>query len=1177
MNTPDISVIVPVYNVEEYLRPCLDSLLRQEDIALEVIMIDDGSTDESGLIADQYASEYPFFKCVHNENGGLGHARNVGVKYATGKYIIFLDSDDIISDNAYTRMFRLAEKHDAELTICNVERFNSTKRMASPLHKKAFAGYEEVTHVSKNRYLLYDTTSWNKLIRRDFYEKNGFAFPERILYEDIPVTVPMHFLCNKAVMMAEMGYLWRVRDGGSKSITQMTSSMNNLIDRIKIIEMLDEFFEKNVTDEELILEKQVKHLETDLNIFVSKCASIPEEEAYEMLDRVNAYIDKAVGDEAFERLSVYNKQKYKHVRERDLPGLIRLLDYRDYNLAPVYEKDGRLYTDISDELFTVKERDVTNDFESVFPKVYIEDIETSEGELRIKAHLYRRRHSVAFGEQTVKAFLVNSAGRMELKTEAFADEGLTQDRGAVVDPVTGLAHQYNYDGTGFIISVNAEDIRQSSLGDGYYHIELEYENPLFSGREILKGINEINRAKYNKTFVTSGKTMAKLVFNETDEAGFILDHDCAFVDSVKFDGSKLVIGLSADTDSIAAQAVGRGDAAKAVAEKTGDKTFCIDCSELETGVTYRLTDESGEEGKALVGRRQGRGVLHGDCHAAVGEDHDNAVTVMLLKDLTYVRSWASDKAKLSLKTKRVNSGSKPVSARIVTEDKYSETWVCISDEAKVNGPGKCSLTVNLNKREVVKDFYAGDRDVFIEYSFADGTSVREPVYCDGGIDYKASGKCLKTGLFADEHARLALHIVQVWPKNQSTINKRREVINAEYPKYRKRPLKKNRIIFESMWGRNYSCNPQALYEYIDENYPGFECIWALNDARIPIKGKGKRVIRGSLEYYYYLATSKYLVNNVNFPNDYVKRKGQVEIQTMHGTPLKTLGLDVVSDFPTQALREQYIEKNQRWDYLIVQGKFMEEKAYPMFRFSKKLLKTGYPRTDRLFGVGKERVEELRKELGLPQGKKVILYTPTWRVKSRFDMKLEIEEMREALSDDYVLLIRLHHFCADGYTVPADNEFVFDFTKYNYIEDLYLVSDILITDYSSVMFDYALLGKPMVFFVYDIDEYCNKLRGLYVDFEEEAPGPICMTTAEVSEAIRTIDKPDDEVRARIDAFMDKYLSFERADSSELVVKEVMAPQLSSMNRYKFQRFVREGIYAKARDKAKDILRPYIKRK
>ena len=110
-----------------------------------------------------------------------------------------------------------------------------------------------------------------------------------------------------------------------------------------------------------------------------------------------------------------------------------------------------------------------------------------------------------------------------------------------------------------------------------------------------------------------------------------------------------------------------------------------------------------------------------------------------------------------------------------------------------------------------------------------------------------------------------------------------------------------------------------LYEFIDKNYPEYKCVWSLKDARTPINGKGIRVRRGSQEYFKYLATAKYFVNNVNFEDAYVKREGQIEIQTMHGTPLKTLGLDVPGDFPNESSRKLYLEKNGRWNYLLVQG------------------------------------------------------------------------------------------------------------------------------------------------------------------------------------------------------------------------------------------------------------------
>jgi CDP-glycerol glycerophosphotransferase len=385
--------------------------------------------------------------------------------------------------------------------------------------------------------------------------------------------------------------------------------------------------------------------------------------------------------------------------------------------------------------------------------------------------------------------------------------------------------------------------------------------------------------------------------------------------------------------------------------------------------------------------------------------------------------------------------------------------------------------------------------------------------------------------------------LQKWLEDENTANKRKNIVYEKYPEYMKEPINRKRIVFASMWGKKYSCNPQHLYEYIDKNYPDYECIWIFEDQYRPIRGNGKRVRIGSKEYYYYMATAKYFVNNVNFSDEYIKRKGQIELQTMHGTPLKTLGLDVVEDFPTEYYREKYLKKTARWNYLISQGEFVKNKAYSMFHFKKKVLKTGYPRTDFLFNVTPEEIKKIKKKLGLPLNKKIILYTPTWRKKNRFDMEMDIQKMKEALSDEYILLIRIHHLCGTNYDFEVDNKFSFDLTSYNTIEDLYLIADLLITDYSSVMFDYALLNRPMIFYTYDFDDYSENLRGLYVDFQKEAPGPIVYDTDTIIENIKNIDKHYETYKDRIEAFISKYLTYENGESCKKVVKAFLKPKFS----------------------------------
>lgn len=368
-----------------------------------------------------------------------------------------------------------------------------------------------------------------------------------------------------------------------------------------------------------------------------------------------------------------------------------------------------------------------------------------------------------------------------------------------------------------------------------------------------------------------------------------------------------------------------------------------------------------------------------------------------------------------------------------------------------------------------------------------------------------------------------------------------EEIKKRRGAYAKGPLDDKCIVFESLWGRRYSCNPAALYEYIDKNHPEYECVWLLNDTDIPIPGRARKVKRGTEEHRRCLATAKWFVFNNNMPRSFKKRDGQVIVQTMHGTPFKSFGLDVKEEAETEQQRIRVVERSALWDYLIAQGKFTKDMAWRWFRYDKTVLETGYPRTDALYAPDEEAAAEVRKTLGLPADKKVILYAPTWREMDRFDMMLDLDEMRNRLSDEYVLLVRLHHFVAEFYKVPEDGRFVFDAGGIEKIEDLFALTDVMITDYSSVMFDFALTGRPMIFFAYDLDEYTKEDRGSYFRIEDEAPGTLARTTPEVIDAVKSSGSPDKEGDERTEAFIKKYLTYENPDSCAKVFDEVFVKQ------------------------------------
>ncbi len=1147
---PDISIIVPIYNVEEYLEECLDSIINQSKDNLEVIMVDDGSTDSSGEIAKEYEKSYPNFHYYYKENNGLGCARNYGVQFAKGKYIAFLDSDDIVTSGAYEKMFTLAEKNSSELTICNVARFNSEKAWGSDLHKRIFNGIDSCTHITKNHNLIFDTTSWNKLILRSFYLEKGFEFPENILYEDIPVTIPMHYSANNVSVVTDVGYLWRVRDGASKSITQNTSSMENLTDRIKVIRMVDEFFNKNITDKTQFDVKNLKTLEIDLMIFINVCNAVPAEQADEIMNIINDYIDSSVNKAVFPQMTIINQQKYKYVREHNLAALTELLEFQrpNYYDAQIEEKDGKFYIDLPDDLFTIESRDITGELVEFAPRKYINNIIIGKTGFEIYGHIYKRRVSIKQGEQKIRAFLFNEmTGTLTpLKSELVDNSELTSKMGQIFDAYNGKVTNYNYDGSGFKITVDLNDIKIDEANEGTNKILIEYENKLMSGKLFLGGANGQIKKKANKNTVLLGDSTAQLSFGYLDELFVIIKNQDNFAENITCEGERIVCTLEKPALEVWAQADDETDAPVPFDFENG-RDFHINTAKLDFEKLYQLYVKKEDESIDNLLRRNTKitALNTNDSAFIIRSNRTYGIKLIRLQATSFIEKISEKNNVIKLKTISAGNNAEILSCKsaavCINDNIAGGSVVLAKSECTVkNGRVKCSFDIDFNNDEITKNLYHSYRDVFIEYYSADGKSVKNFIYSSKYFNIKCSFETLNLDFYRYMEGYAKLKCELLWREEENTAQKRKALTFENYPKYRQEKIDPKRIVFESMWGSKYSCNPQHLYEYIDKNYPGFECIWSLKDPRMPVKGNAIRVRRGSQEYYRYLATAKYFVNNVNFEDAYVKRDGQIEIQTMHGTPLKTLGLDVTADFPTENARIKYIEKNDRWNYLLVQGKFMEDKAEGCFKYNKDMLRCGYPRTDILFDGNQQKTDAKKRELNLPLDKKIILYTPTWRIRNKFEMKLDLEKMREKLSDEYIILVRLHHFCASGYDIPADNEFIFNFNSYRYVEELYMISDILITDYSSVMFDYALLKKPMLFFTYDLEEYSEKLRGLYVDIVKEAPGPLLYDTDQVINAILNIDEEMEKCSERIKAFHEKFLTYENADSCKQIVKQVFKP-------------------------------------
>lgn len=368
--------------------------------------------------------------------------------------------------------------------------------------------------------------------------------------------------------------------------------------------------------------------------------------------------------------------------------------------------------------------------------------------------------------------------------------------------------------------------------------------------------------------------------------------------------------------------------------------------------------------------------------------------------------------------------------------------------------------------------------------------------------------------------------------------------------FRKRPVQDNWIVFESFLGRYYSDSCRALYEYILEHYPDkYKCIWAINEKerRKEVKGDPVIVKRGSIRYYFYVSQAKYWVNNMRQDIWLDKKPGMVFLETWHGTPLKKLFFDM-EDVHSDGYRykmEMY-QQSRKWDYLVSDNPFSTEVFSSAFLFPKeKILEYGYPRNDILYAKDKEeRAAVLKERLGLPLDKKVILYAPTWRDDDyygpgmyKFKLALDLDRMQREFGATHCILVRTHHYIADRLDLQAYEGFAFNVSDYGDISELYLLTDICITDYSSVFFDFANLRRPILFYTYDMEKYRDMLRGFYIDMETELPGPLLYTNDEVLHALHHLDEIKEQYREKEEAFYKRFCSVDDGNACKRIYEKV----------------------------------------
>ncbi|MEU3525285.1 CDP-glycerol glycerophosphotransferase family protein [Streptomyces sp. NPDC038707] len=359
------------------------------------------------------------------------------------------------------------------------------------------------------------------------------------------------------------------------------------------------------------------------------------------------------------------------------------------------------------------------------------------------------------------------------------------------------------------------------------------------------------------------------------------------------------------------------------------------------------------------------------------------------------------------------------------------------------------------------------------------------------------------------------------------------------------PVRKGTVVFESHLGKQYGDSPRAVYEELRRRDLPFHAIWSYAGERpTGFPEDAELVRRWSWPYLRALAQAEFWIDNQGFPLKLGKRPETTYIQTWHGSALKRMGFDEPK-YRVMPEHEQraYQEAIDRFDYFVVRGRHDERTLAPAYRISEdRLLRTGYPRNDALVrakdaGAPDPVARELAERLGIRPDRPVVLYAPTFRERNgkvrTFEFPFDVDEFADRFGDRLTLLVRTHYL--NHVTLPPSVAGrVVDVGGEPDITPVLLLADALVTDYSSVMFDYALLRRPMVFFTYDWEEYAGSSRGTYFDLAEEAPGPVVHTAEDLFDVLEDLDRLARDQEARLKEFVARYGEYDRGDAAARIV-------------------------------------------
>jgi CDP-glycerol glycerophosphotransferase len=1198
-----LSVVVPFCNVEPYLKAALDSIASQSLRDMEVVMVDDGSTDGSAIIAKSYAARDRRFRLTQQDNQGPGPARNTGVRLATGEYLAFLDGDDLLAPHAYDLLVGSLDKTGSDFACGGVWRFSPTGIWPSPMHSEPFRSTVPRTHVSRYHVLLHDWTVWNKVFRRSFWDSSGLEFPPG-LYEDVPPMIQAHVMAASVDVFRDVVCYWRLRETGELSTTQRKTELSNIEDRMTALRTIGEFLAASAPALKPYYDRFA--LDVDVPILANAMELASDGERQRIMELAADYL-RTVAEAVYPGLPVIKRLYCYLMRAEMLPELLEVLKIwrrGDGPDAPAVRLGTRrnprwhvVYPFFRDQARGIPDA-VYDLIGEMTLNVRLDAVTWRGGKLRIEGCAYiRRLDAPSVRDTRIRVMLRNSKTRriIRLPVQRIHRPDVTARSGQ------GAAC---YDWSGFAVEVSPRrlatlpgvwraanwELRVRVSGAG-----ISREGPVDEvapgsaqwpeGRWAKDGIWVQPSPEHDGRFVIRGRRAA------------------AFATACRAADGQLEIegwsdsGLGPDAKLIINPRRGASPPVQVPVEATAPAPHHVPGSQ-------QRSQRGGRERTAFRARVPVARLISSAEKGAGNIDQAIHVHDEITCDISLDTGAAG--------RKRLTATADTAGARASHEDReitvfvtqfgylsvversrrpaVSELKWAVSPEGahaqRLTLRGTCTEpgskpavlrlrhTVSGSQHTVPLD-WDGDRfTAAFSPGAMPGTAAELPLAIGNWNLLAGDGPdttvAVARHLLPDLPGYLRAGLLEIAPQAHRTDALRLAVRTAladdergrfaqvrlrrnDYSAAVSRPLR-DLAVFTSFSGRQYSCNPRAIYAEMRRRRPDLDYAWVTVDGQFGAPAGARLLLAGSKDHYEAMARARYIVSNDLLPAWFEKRDGQVVLQTWHGTPLKHVGLDIERPkFANGVIYPDLIRENAgRWDVLLSQNAFSTPIFRRAFGFGGEIMEAGYPRNDLLSHPHRDEfAATARERLGVPPGKKVVLYAPTWRDDAlperngyRFFMKLDLDAAARSLGDDHILLLRMHNNIRAGLRIPAGSASVLDVSSYPDITDLLLIADILITDYSSVIFDFANTGRPILFFTYDLERFRDRLRGFYLDMQADAPGPLLASSAEVIAAVHGIDQiTESYARARA-AFAAKFCPFDDGHAAARAVDRLLRQQQPS---------------------------------